>query len=168
MSAFLRLAACFAAGGLGGLRRFLDGNQTQAQSGAMLSANPDRPIDQAALRGIAQRGNQIERVAVAVEPAGALPSRPHQHIGPGLDHRGDALGLHVGPVGDANLALLDRYPVQPLAAMLVSQRKEPEAFGGKLKTAVDAPQSVLLPGRQTGPRPGGPIAPPTHAPPTPP
>src|SRR5207248_1924738 len=98
--------------------------------------------------------DQIEAVARAVEPAGALPSGAHHNVAARTDHGSDALGLHIGPVGDANLALLDRNSVQPFAAMLVGQFKELEAFGGKIKSTVDAPQQRRrigdLPGAQKG------------------
>ena len=57
----LRLPARPAAGRGGGLRRLLDGDQTQAESGlAWALEHPDRLIDQAALTMGVQRSNQIE------------------------------------------------------------------------------------------------------------
>jgi hypothetical protein len=89
-----------------------------------------------------QFGDQIEPLAGNVQPGGAFPTGPHQHLAPRGEHRGDASRLQVGPVGDADLALLDRYPVEPLATVLVGDFEEPEAFRGQLKTAVDAVASI--------------------------
>ena len=42
---------------------------------------------------LAQLGEEIDRIAIAIEPARALPARANQHIGTLLEHDADALGL---------------------------------------------------------------------------
>src|SRR4051794_17353037 len=46
-------------------------------------------------------------------------------------HRGDAIGLHVSPIGNADFARLDRDPVEPLATALLAHRETGEALGGQ-------------------------------------
>ena len=79
----------------------------------------------------------------------------HHDIAARRQHRGDAFGLHVGAIGNADFARLDRDPVEPLAASLLSHFKESEALGGQIKGTVDAPYPVAPPGGGPGLRHGG-------------
>jgi hypothetical protein len=102
----------------------------------------DRPVDQAAVRRLAEAGEKIDRLAVDVEPAGVPPAGAHHDVGALLEHPGDAVRLQIGAVGDADLAFNDGDPIERLAALLIGEREEAEALAGKVESAVDAPELV--------------------------
>src|SRR5262245_35647382 len=145
----LCLSSGFAARSRGGLRRLLDGNQTQRKSRAIFASDPDRPIDQPACRGLAQLGNKINRLPFSIEPARALPGSAHEDIGAGLKYDSDAIGLQIGTVSDADLALDDRDPIERLALLLIGQLEMAKSFVWKIESTMNAPQLVLLLGRCT-------------------
>src|SRR5260221_7644860 len=86
------------------LRRLLDRDQTQGERLAVFAFYPNRPIDQPAGRRLAQLGDKIERIAFAIEPAGALPASPDYDVRAGFDHRCHAVRLQIGTIGKADLA----------------------------------------------------------------
>src|SRR5262245_1304092 len=106
-------------------------------------------IDQPACRGLAQLGNKINRLPFSIEPARALPGSAHEDIGAGLKYDSDAIGLQIGTVSDADLALDDRDPVERLALLLIGQLEMAKAFVWKIESTMNAPQLVLLLGRCT-------------------
>src|ERR1700675_1485571 len=128
------------------LRRLLDRDQTQGERLAALAFYPNRPIDQSAGRRLAQLGDKIERIAVATEPACALPAGPDHDVGASFDHGCHAVRLQIGTIGKADLAGNHRYPVERLARLLIGQFEVAKAFLRKIEGAVNAPQLVLLSG----------------------
>ena len=81
-----RLSAGGAARGFGGLPGLLDGDEPQGERLAVLPRNEDRPVDQPALRGLAELGQKIDRLALGVEPASVSPAGANQHIGVLIEH----------------------------------------------------------------------------------
>ena len=75
----MTMLSCFSARlpprGFGGLPGFLDGDEAQGERPAALASNGDRPVDQPGLRGFAEFGEKIDRLAIGVEPAGVPKSR---------------------------------------------------------------------------------------------
>ena len=67
--------------GFGGLPGLLDGDEPQGERLAVLARNEDWPVDQPALRGLAELGQKIDRLALGVEPASVSPAGADQHIG---------------------------------------------------------------------------------------
>ena len=59
----------------GRLRRLLDGDEPQSERRAALASNEDRPVDQSAIRRLAELGEKIDRLALGVEPTGVSKSR---------------------------------------------------------------------------------------------
>src|ERR1700738_1212540 len=128
------------------LRRLLDRDQTQGESLAAFAFYPNRPIDQPAGRRLAQLGDKVERLAVTIEPACALPAGPDHDVRAGFDHARHAVRLHIGTIAKADLARNHRYPVERLARLLIGQFEVAKAFLRKIECAVNAPQLVLLSG----------------------
>lgn len=113
-----------------------------------------RPIDHPTCR-IAKLSDEIDRIAIAVKPARAFPAGADQHISPLLNHDGDAFGLQIAAIGDADLALGDRDPIQRLALFLIGWLEMAKALVREVEGAVNAPQPVLLLGRRSGLRDRG-------------
>ena len=93
-------------------------------------------------------GEKIDRLAIGVEPAGVPPAGADQHVSPLIEHDGDAVGLQIGAIGDANLAFDHRNPIERLAPMLIGEFEMAEPLGGKVEGAVNAPQLVPSLGRR--------------------
>jgi hypothetical protein len=56
---------------------FADGDQTQSQRGAVLAADPDRPVDP--IVGLRQFSVDIDRLALLIQPTRIAPAGPHYH-----------------------------------------------------------------------------------------
>jgi len=119
MAPLSRLSARRRSRGFGGLSGFFDGDQPQSEGLAVFAPDKDRPIDQPAIRRLAEFSEKIDGLALAVEPARIPPPGAHQDVGALIEHAGDALGLQISAVGDADLALDDGNPIKRLAAMLI-------------------------------------------------
>src|SRR3954454_4260900 len=145
MVSALRGSACLASGLGSSLRRFLDRDQTQSERLAAFALYPDRSIDQPAGRCLAQLGDKIKHVALAIEPACALPAGPDYDVGASFDHGSHAVRLQIGTIAKANLTRNHRYPVERFAGPLIGQFEVAKAFLRKIERAVNAPQLVLLP-----------------------
>src|SRR5215216_177426 len=137
-----RLASCLGSS----LGRFLDRDQTQSERLAAFALYPDRPIDQPAGRCLAQLGDKIEHVALAIEPACALPAGPDHDVGASFNHGRHAVWLQIGSIAKANLARNHRYPVERFAGPLIGQFEVAKAFLRKIERTMNAPQFVFLPG----------------------
>jgi hypothetical protein len=138
------VAASLFLGHLDRLRRFPDGDQPQGERFSVLAADADGPVDHARGPATVEQGDQINPAVVALAPGGALPRRADHDIGTRREHGCDAIRLEIGPVADADLALDHRDPVKRLAAMLVGQLEEAEAFMGQIERGVDAPDALAL------------------------
>src|ERR1700736_4989698 len=125
------------------LRRLLDRDQTQGERLAAFAFYPNRPIDQPAGRRLAQLGDKVERLAVTIEPACALPAGPDHDVRAGFDHARHAVRLQIGTIAKADLARNHRYPVERLALLLIGEFEVAKAFLRKIEGAVNAPQLVL-------------------------
>src|SRR6266540_3620358 len=145
----LSVPARLASRGRSSLRRLLDGNQTQSKSSAALASDPDRPIDAPACRCVAQLGNKIKRITLGIEPARALPASTDEEVSPGVEDDCHAIGLQIGTIANADLALDHRYPVERLARLLIGQLEIVKAFARKIERAMNAPQLALLLGRRS-------------------
>src|SRR6266540_165178 len=148
----LSVPARLASRGRSSLRRLLDGNQTQSKSSAALASDPDRPIDAPACRCVAQLGNKIKRITLGIEPARALPASTDEEVSPGVEDDCHAIGLQIGTIANADLALDHRYPVERLARLLIGQLEIVKAFARKIERAMNAPQpsTILAPMRPRG------------------
>ena len=154
----MTMLSCFSARrpprGLGGLPGFLDGDEAQGERLPALGSDEDRPIDQPAVRRLAEFGEKIDRLPIGVEPAGVPKSRRGSARQPLIEHDGDAVGLQIGatpgldPGADADLAFDHRNPIERLAPMLIGELEMAESLGGKDEGAVNAPQLVPPLGRR--------------------
>ena len=142
-----RLSAGGAARGFGGLPGLLDGDEPQGERLAVLARNEDRSVDQPALRGLAELGQKIDRLALGVEPASVSPAGADQHVGVLIEHVSHAVGLQIAAIADADLAFDHRYPIERLAPMLIGQLEMAKALARKVEGAVNAPQLVAPLGR---------------------
>src|SRR5271165_5079708 len=79
-----------------------------------------------------------------------LKAGADQHVSPLIAHDGDAVGLQIGAIGDANLAFDHRNPIERLAPMLIGQLEMTEALARKVEGAVNAPQLVPPLGCRSG------------------
>ena len=70
MALLSRLSARHPSRGLGGLPGLLDGDEPQSERLAALASNEDRPVDQSAVRRLAELGEKIDWLALGVEPTG--------------------------------------------------------------------------------------------------
>jgi hypothetical protein len=98
----------------------------------------------AALRNSARRstGSPLASSQRAFRKAGA-----DQHVGALLKHDGDAVGLHVGAIGDADLAFDHRDPIERFTPALIGELEMTEALAREIEGAVNAPQLVAFLGR---------------------
>ena len=64
----------------GGFLGPLDGDEPQRERLAAFASDKDRPVDQPAVRRFAEAGEKIDRLAVAVEPAGVPPPGAHHDV----------------------------------------------------------------------------------------
>ncbi len=76
MALLSRLSARHPSRGLGGLPGLLDGDEPQSERLAALASNEDRPVDQSAVRRLAELGEKIDWLALGVEPTGVSPCSP--------------------------------------------------------------------------------------------
>ncbi|MGX1322063.1 hypothetical protein AB7M17_005516 [Bradyrhizobium sp. USDA 377] len=137
-----RLASC----DRGRLRRLPDGNQAQSeQRCARLAFYPDRSIDQATCRSLAQFGRQIDQATFGINPTRALPAGPDHEVRAGIDETCHALRLQISAVAKTDFAGNHRYPVQRLARSLIGQLEVTKALLRKIERAVYAPHRVLVP-----------------------
>ena len=150
MALLFRLSARRPPRGLSGLFGLLDGDEPQGERLAALAPDKDRPVDQPAIRRRAEFGEKIDRLARGVEPPSVPPAGADQHIGALFEHEGDAVGLQIGAIGDADLAFDDRDPIERLAPVLIGQLEMAEALARKVEGAVNAPQLVPPLGRRSG------------------
>jgi hypothetical protein len=84
--------------------------------------------------------HSIDRSAIFVAPARPFPFAAHQHVSTGLKDTGNAVGLQIGSVGNADLAFDDRDPIKRLPFLFICQFKVTEALTGQVEGAVNAPQ----------------------------
>src|SRR6185437_5332318 len=132
------LAPCFRGGFFG----FAGGDQTQRQVGAALAFDKDRPIEAATL-GHPQHGKEVDRAALFVAPARPLPFAAHQHVSASLKDTGNAVGLQIGPIDNADLAFDDRDAIKRLPFLLVCQLKVTEALARQIEGTVNPPQRAF-------------------------
>src|ERR1700744_3532481 len=128
------------------LRRLLDRDQTQGERCIALAFYPNRPIDHPAGRRLAQFGDKIDGIALAIEPACALPAGPDHDVRAGFDHARHAFRLQIDAITKTDLACNHRYTVERLARLLIGQFEVAKAFLRKIERAVNAPQLVVLSG----------------------
>src|ERR1700712_4679383 len=76
MASTLRVPAHLATRGGDSLRRLPDCDQAHGERLTALTFDPDGSINQPAGRRLAQFGDEIEHIAFAIKPAGALPAGP--------------------------------------------------------------------------------------------
>src|SRR5208283_3395384 len=150
MAPLLRLSTRYPPRGLGSLPGLLDGDEPQSERLAALASNEDRSVDQSAVRRLAELSEKIDWLALGVEPTGVSPAGADQHVGVLLKHEGDAVGLQIGAIGDADLAFNDGDPIERLAPMLIGQLEMTEALARKVEGAVNAPQLVPPLGCRSG------------------
>ncbi len=135
MAALSRLTARLPPRGFGGSCGLLDGDEPQGERRVLFASDKDRPVDQPALRRLAEFGDKIDRLSFLIEPAGVPPSRPHHEIGALVKQAGDALRLQIGAIGEADLALDDGDPIEGFASEFIGQLKEAETFARKVESA---------------------------------
>jgi hypothetical protein len=88
---------------------FADGDQTQSQRGAVLAADPDRPVDP--IVGLRQFSVDIDRLALLIQPTRIAPAGPHNNIAARVQNGCDAIRLQVGTIADTDLSRHDGDPV---------------------------------------------------------
>src|SRR5271167_3900958 len=80
MALLSRLSARRPPRGLGSLPGLLDGDEPQGEWLAAVASDKDRPVDQPAVRRLAEFGEKIDRLALGVEPAGVSPAGAHHDV----------------------------------------------------------------------------------------
>src|SRR5262245_40586372 len=123
----------------GGLFGLADGDQTQRKVGTTLAFDKDRPIN-AATFGRAQHGDEVDWLAILVAPACPFPSAAYQHVSAVLKDAGNAVGLQIGPIGNADLAFDDRDAIKRLPFLFICQFKVTEVLARQVEGAVNPPQ----------------------------
>ena len=114
---------------LGRVSRLLDRDKTQAERLAPFASDPDRHVDAPGFCMRVRSRDEIERLAVLLQPLGALPSGADNDVGAGLEHRRHAIGLQERAVGQADLTLDHRNAIESFAAFLIRQFEVPETLG---------------------------------------
>src|SRR5690606_4147657 len=127
------------------LRWFPDGNETHRQRRAGLAPDPDWPVDQVTRRPLAELGDEIDRIALGIEPARSLPPGAHNQIGVGFKHRSHSIRLQIGTIGDADFTRCSRNTIEPFTACLPGQFEMAKALAREIESTVDTPQLVTRP-----------------------
>ena len=130
--------------GFGRLRRLAECNKPKGQRWSFFARDPDGPVENSGVFR-SESGQNIERLAVSVEPARSLPARADDDIGALLQNMRQRIGMHEPSVGDEDIPFGNRRPIEPLATFLLGQLDKTEALGREIEGAMKAPQAVVFP-----------------------
>jgi len=136
----------FASGLSRRLRRLFDGDQAHFQRGFGFTCDPNQAINQPAFRCLAKLLENIDGVALRIEPSRSPPASSQQNVAPRIENIRDTIRLQIGPVTHPNFTFNDRSTVERFTAGLIRQLEKAKAFTGQVEGSMHAPQFILRPG----------------------
>src|SRR5271157_3420950 len=112
----------------GRLGRLAECNKPKGQRRSFFARDPDGPVENSGVSRSRESGQNIERLAVPVEPARALPARAYDDIGALLQNMRQRIGMHEPQSERLPLTINVRFPamrISPLATGVRSSRSPP-------------------------------------------
>ena len=99
---------------------------------SLFASNPNGLIENAStIRGF-KSGQDIEGAAVSAEPARSFPGRTHDDIGALFQNMRQGTRMHETAIRDGDIPFNKGSAAEALAALLIGQLNEAEAFGGQI------------------------------------